>query len=202
MDGTWERVLDELRRGCDEAEGRDWTVTVHAPSIEELDEAVAHVRATAASVLLDTQPATFRQLQGWTSTLPLATDSLGMRRVMDTDAIASAFPLASADLPAPLPGEAGGMLYGLNPDSNGIVWWDRWSQHNHNSVVLARSGAGKSLLHQVGGHPVPRGRRARRLHRPRRRIHPPRRRGRRSHHPARGIRGPAQPPGHPGRGPS
>ncbi len=68
---------------------------------------------------------------------------------MDTDAVAMAFPLASADLPAPLPGEAaaaGGMLYGPNPDSNGIVWWDRWAQHNHNSVVLARSGAGKSYF--------------------------------------------------------
>jgi hypothetical protein len=63
-------------------------------------KAVVHVRATAVSVLLDTQPAMFRQLQGWTSTLPLGTDSLGMRRVMDTDAISSAFPLASADLPA------------------------------------------------------------------------------------------------------
>jgi len=123
--------------------------TVHAPTLKELDEALAHVRATAASILLDTQPVTFRQLQGWTSTLPLATDTLGMRRVMDTDAIACAFPLASADLPAPLPGEpgsAGGMLYGINPDSNGIVWWDRWAQHNHNSVVIARSGAGKSYF--------------------------------------------------------
>ena len=27
-DGTWQRVLDELRRGCDEAEGADWTVAV------------------------------------------------------------------------------------------------------------------------------------------------------------------------------
>ncbi|MFB9319790.1 VirB4 family type IV secretion system protein [Cryptosporangium minutisporangium] len=122
---------------------------VHAPSLEELDEAVAHVRATAASVLLDTQPATWRQLQGWITSLPLATDGLGMRRVMDTDALAAAFPLASPDLPAPLPGEpaaAGGVLYGLNPHSNGIAWWDDWDQHNANSVVLARSGAGKSYL--------------------------------------------------------
>jgi hypothetical protein len=59
------------------------------------------------------------------------------------------FPLASPDLPAPLPGEPapeGGILYGLNPDSNGIVWWDRWNQHNANSVVLARSGSGKSYF--------------------------------------------------------
>src|SRR5205823_13637743 len=100
---------------------------VHAPTQEELVEAVAEVRAAAASVLLDTQPATWRQLQGWTSTLPLATDSLRMRRVFDSDALAAAFPLASADLPAPLPGQrppAGGVLYGLNSDSAGIVWWD------------------------------------------------------------------------------
>jgi len=27
-----------------------------------------------------------------------------------------------------------------------VVWWDRWAQENHNTVVLARSGAGKSYL--------------------------------------------------------
>ncbi|WP_189082179.1 VirB4 family type IV secretion system protein [Mangrovihabitans endophyticus] len=122
---------------------------VHAPSLGELQEAVAHVRAVAASVLLDVQPATWRQLQGWTTSLPLATDTIGMRRVMDTDAVATMFPLASPDLPAPLPGEPapeGGLLYGLNPDSNGVVWWDRWNQHNANAVVLARSGSGKSYF--------------------------------------------------------
>ncbi|WP_433345518.1 helicase HerA domain-containing protein [Micromonospora sp. CA-111912] len=77
------------------------------------------------------------------------TDSLQMRRTMDTAALAAAFPLASADPPAPLPGDPpteGGVLYGVNPDSQGIVWWDRWAQENHNSVVLARSGAGKSYF--------------------------------------------------------
>jgi len=72
-----------------------------------------------------------------------------MRRVFDTDSLAAMFPLASADLPAPLPGDRpppGGVLYGLNTDSAGVVWWDRWSLDNHNSVVLARSGAGKSYL--------------------------------------------------------
>ena len=123
-------------------------LTVHAPDREELAQAVADVRTAAAAVLLDTAPATWRQLAGWTSTLPLGHDGLGMRRVFDTDALAAAFPLASADLPAALPGEpdAAGVLYGVNTASNGIVWWDRWAQDNHNSVVLARSGAGKSYL--------------------------------------------------------
>jgi type IV secretory pathway VirB4 component len=142
-------LADRIARGQAKLFQVGLYLCVHAATRDELNEAVAQVRATAASVLLDTQPATWRQLQGWTATLPLATDTLGMRRVMDTDALASAFPLASADLPAPLPGEPGGtsgMLYGLNTDSNGVVWWDRWRQHNANSVVLARSGAGKSYF--------------------------------------------------------
>jgi type IV secretory pathway VirB4 component len=123
-------------------------LTVHARTETELLDACAQVKA-AASTLLEVQPATWRHLAGWTTTLPLCTDSLAMLRTMDTQALAAAFPLASADLPAPLPGDppaAGGVLYGINPASNGIVWWDRWGCENHNCVVLARSGAGKSYF--------------------------------------------------------
>src|SRR6266568_2584312 len=142
-------LADRLARGQSRLFRVGVYLTVHAMTPEELVEAVAEVRATAASVLLDTHPVTWRQLQGWTTTLPLGVDSIRMRRVFDTDSLAATFPLASADLPAPLPGDGmptGGVLYGLNTDSAGIVWWDRWAQHNHNSVVLARSGAGKSYL--------------------------------------------------------
>lgn len=124
-------------------------LTVHARTEAELAEAVVQVRAAAASTLLEVQPATWRHLAGWTTTLPLGHDALRMRRTMDTAALAQAFPLNSPDLPAPLPGEdapTGGVLYGINPDSSGIVWWDRWAQDNYHSVVLARSGAGKSYM--------------------------------------------------------
>ncbi|MEV6523147.1 DUF87 domain-containing protein [Longispora sp. NPDC051575] len=124
-------------------------LTVHAKSEPELLAACAQVKAAAASTLLELQPATWRQLQGWTTTLPLAADSLGMTRTLDTAALAASFPLAGPDLPAPLPGEpaqTGGVLYGINPDSQGVIWWDRWAAENHNSVVLARSGAGKSYF--------------------------------------------------------
>lgn len=124
-------------------------VTVHARTVEELTDVCSQVRAAAASVLLDLQPATWRHHLGWATTLPLGVDQLDMRRTLDTDALAASFPLASHDLPAPLPGQsgpAGGVLYGINTDGAGIVFWDRWSMDNHNSVVLARSGAGKSYF--------------------------------------------------------
>jgi hypothetical protein len=142
-------MADRIARGASRLFRAGHYLCVHCPGEDDLVEAVAQVRAAAASVLLDTQPATWRQVQGWTATLPLGVDSLRMRRVFDTESLAAAFPLASPDLPAPLPGDGvpvGGVLYGLNSASNGVVWWDRWAQENHNSVVLARSGAGKSYL--------------------------------------------------------
>ena len=124
-------------------------VTVHARNLDELQETCAGVRAAAASVLLDMQTATFRHHHGLTTTLPLGVDRLRMRRILDTDALAAAFPFSSADLPAPAPGtvpSTNAVLYGVNTTSNGVLMWDRWAQDNHNSVVLARSGAGKSYF--------------------------------------------------------
>ena len=142
-------LAERLARGAAKLFRVGLYLTVHARTEAELLDACAQVKAAAASTLIEVQPATWRHLPGWTTTLPLATDSLQMRRTMDTQALAAAFPLASADLPAPLPGDpatTGGVLYGVNPDSQGIVWWDRWSCENHNSVILARSGAGKSYF--------------------------------------------------------
>ena len=124
-------------------------LTVHASDPEALAEAVAQVRALAASLLLTTEPATWRAVHGWVTTLPLGIDALRLRRTLDTAALAAAFPFTSPDLPAAdptRPGAATGVLYGTNATSTGLVIWDRWTQSNYNSVVLARSGAGKSYL--------------------------------------------------------
>ncbi|MEH0931404.1 DUF87 domain-containing protein [Micromonospora sp. CPCC 205558] len=142
-------LAERLARGAAKLFRVGLYLTVHARTEDELLQACAQVRAAAASTLLEVQPATWRQLPGWTTTLPLACDGLRMPRTMDTQALAAAFPLSSPDLPAPLPGDpptTGGVLYGINPASAGIVWWDRWTQENHNSIVLARSGAGKSYF--------------------------------------------------------
>ena len=116
-------------------------LTVHAPSEQALDAECARVRALCSSMLLDSQPATWRNLQGWVSTLPVGVDALLQRRSFDTDALAASFPFASAELSATT-----GVLYGTATNGSGLVLWDRFAQDNHNSVILARSGAGKSYL--------------------------------------------------------
>ncbi|WP_318271931.1 ATP-binding protein [Microbispora triticiradicis] len=119
-------------------------LTVHAASQEGLTAEIERVRALAASLLLDAQPTTFRTLQGWVTCLPLATDAIGLTRSFDTTALAAAFPFTSPDLP--VPASASAVLYGLSASSSGVVLWDRFAQDNHNSVTLARSGAGKSFF--------------------------------------------------------
>src|SRR5215470_4556767 len=92
-------------------------LTVHAPTPADLDAECSQVRAVASSLLLDAQPATFRTLQAWTTTLPLAVDRLGMRRTFDTAALAAAFPFTSPDLPTTDIGPwtaPTGVLYGVN----------------------------------------------------------------------------------------
>jgi type IV secretory pathway VirB4 component len=124
-------------------------LTVHARTRDELAEQVERVRALAASMLLEARPATFRSLQGWISTLPLGVDCLDGRRVMDTAALAATFPFADSDVPIPDPSPHAaptGVFYGLSGTGSGLVLWDRWAQDNYNSVILARSGAGKSYL--------------------------------------------------------
>ncbi|WDZ90583.1 VirB4 family type IV secretion system protein [Nocardiopsis sp. HUAS JQ3] len=121
-------------------------VTVHAPDLETLEAELQQVRALCSSLLVDAVPATFRPLQGWISTLPLGTDALGMGRSMDTDAAATLLPFTSPELVADL-GETT-VVYGTNTHSSGLVAWDRFcgGLDNHNAVILARSGAGKSYL--------------------------------------------------------
>ena len=142
-------LAERVARGAAKLFHTGLYVTAHGRDLDELATVNAGVRAAGASTLLDLQPATFRHQHGWASTLPLGVDELRMRRILDTDALAAVFPFASTDLPAPPPGHPGGVdavLFGLSTTSRSVLMWNRWAQDNHNMVVLARSGAGKSYL--------------------------------------------------------
>ncbi|MEV5832821.1 PrgI family mobile element protein [Nocardia sp. NPDC052112] len=125
-------------------------LSVHGESEAELADEVAAVRALAASLLVDTCTLSYRAAQAWTTTLPLGQDLIGVQRTFDTTALAAAFPFDSPQLPAVDPAQAArphGVLYGRDAAS-GLLFVDRFAPeaHNHNLVILGRSGAGKSYL--------------------------------------------------------
>jgi len=136
-----EELAGRLARGESKLLRSGLYLSVSAASRDELDERSERLRAICSSLLLHLVPASFRPLEGWLSTLPLGLDRLRLRRAFDTEALAASFPFAAADPSA----DPDGVLYGLAA-SGAPVLLDRFARENYNSVLLARSGAGKSYL--------------------------------------------------------
>lgn len=135
-----EEMRDKLQVGEERFFRLGLYVTIYGRSLEDLDELVKKIESTFGTSLIYTKPATIQMEQGFTSTLPLGTDLLGVERNMDTGAISTTFPFTTANL-----SNQEGILYGINRHNNGLVLFDRFSLENANMVVFAKSGAGKSF---------------------------------------------------------
>lgn len=114
--------------------------TVYANSDEEMEFVTHKVESVLGQQLVYSKPASAQQEQGLNSTVPQFTDQLQIRRNMNTGAISTSFPFTSSDL-----SQEHGILYGINMHNSGLVIFDRFSLENGNSVVFAKSGAGKSF---------------------------------------------------------
>ena len=75
------------------------------------------------------------------STIPAGQDRLLITRNMDTTSLATTFPFTSSDLTMDE-----GIMYGVNRHNGSLVIFDRFSLENANTVVFAKSGAGKSYF--------------------------------------------------------
>lgn len=135
-----EELRDKLQVGEERFFRFGFYFTIYADAQEEL-EAVSHrVESLLAQQQVFSKPASAQQEQGLNSTIPQFTDQLLIRRNMDTGAISTTFPFTSADL-----SQENGILYGINMHNSGLVIFDRFTLENGNSVVFAKSGAGKSF---------------------------------------------------------
>lgn len=135
-----EELRDKLQVGEERFFRFGLYFTVYGNSDEELEFVCHKVESVLAQQLIYSKPASAQQEQGLNSTLPQFTDQLQIRRNMNTGAISTSFPFTSADLT-----QENGILYGINMHNSGLVIFDRFSLENGNSVVFAKSGAGKSF---------------------------------------------------------
>ena len=116
-------------------------ITIPADSKEELDTITKQVESTLGSLLLVPKHATLQQEDAFKTTLPQGTDHLYITRNMDTTSLATTFPFVSSALTS-----NSGIMYGINEHNGSLIIFDRFSQENANSVIFAKSGAGKSYL--------------------------------------------------------
>lgn len=116
-------------------------VTVPSTKKEELNSTSKLVESTLASLSITAKPTTLQMEDGFKSTLPLGQDLLNLTHNMDTTSLATTFPFASSELTA-----NEGIMYGINEHNDSLILFDRFSLENANSVIFAKSGAGKSYL--------------------------------------------------------
>lgn len=131
----------ELAKGAERFFQFGLYITIPADSIEELDQVTKELDANLSSLLIVAKQATLEMEEGFKSTLPMFTDKLMVWRNMDTTSLATTFPFSTASLTA-----NEGILYGVNLHDSSLVIFDRFTLENANSVILGKSGGGKSFL--------------------------------------------------------
>jgi conjugal transfer ATP-binding protein TraC len=135
-----EEMRDKLQVGEERFFRFGLYFTIYGSSQEELDFISRKVESLLGQQLVYSKPASAQQEQGLNSVVPQFYDQLQIYRNMNTGAISTSFPFTSADLT-----QDKGILYGINMHNSGLVIFDRFSLENGNSVVFAKSGAGKSF---------------------------------------------------------
>jgi type IV secretory pathway VirB4 component len=137
------RDLEELREKLITAQERMFKIgiyiTIYADSEKELKEIENVLRSIFESKLIYIKPASFRQKEGFYSSLPYGLDQIQTLTPMNTAPLSTTFPFVSVDLSS-----NEGILYGINRHNNSLILFDRFSMENANEVVFGKSGSGKS----------------------------------------------------------
>lgn len=131
----------ELAKGSERFFQFGLYITIPADSKEELENVSKEVDSTLSSILIIAKQATLEQEEGFKSTIPIFADKLGVWRNMDTTSLAMTFPFSTASLT-----RNEGILYGINQHDGSLIIFDRFTLENANSVILGKSGGGKSFF--------------------------------------------------------
>ncbi len=134
-----ENLRDQLQQAQEKLFDVGLYITLYGDSDSELDKAESEIKSILDAKLVYIKPALFQQEQGYKSTLPLGNDLLNVHSKLNSSPLSSLFPFTSFDLTSDK-----GILYGINRHNSSLVLFDRFSLENYNSIMFAKSGAGKS----------------------------------------------------------
>ncbi len=135
--------LEELRDNLTQAQEKMFNVglyiSIYAENDTDLFRTESEIRSILESKLVYIKPTLFQQEDGFKTVAPLGTDRLGVTQKLNSEPLSSLFPFVSFDLTSET-----GILYGVNRHNSSLVIFDRFSLENYNSIIFAKSGAGKS----------------------------------------------------------
>lgn len=135
--------LEELRDNLTQAQEKMFTVglyiSIYAENDTDLFRTESEIRSILESKLVYIKPTLFQQEDGFKTVAPLGNDKLNVTQKLNSEPLSSLFPFVSFDLTSET-----GILYGVNRHNSSLVIFDRFSLENYNSIIFAKSGAGKS----------------------------------------------------------
>lgn len=134
-------LQEQLAKGAERFFQFGLYITIPAKDEKELNRITQQVQSTLGSLMIIAKIATLQMEEAFKTTLPTCNDKLMITRNMDTTSLATTFPFTSSELSA-----NEGILYGINEHNDSLIIFDRFTMENANSLVLAKSGAGKSYL--------------------------------------------------------
>ena len=134
-----ESLRVELQRGQEKFFQFGMYFTVYSDDFKKLEKITKQLESLLGGKLVMTRRTDLQMEYAFNSTIPICLDELKVSRNMNTSPLSTTFPFISSELTS-----NEGILYGLNRHNEGLVIFDRFSLENANSVVFAKSGAGKS----------------------------------------------------------
>ena len=134
-----EQLRVDLQRGKERFFQFGMYFTVYAETPEKLNSISKQIETILGGLMVMSRPAHFQTERAFNSTLPQCTDELETFHNMNTGPLSTSFPFVSSSLTSDE-----GILYGLNRHNNSLIIFDRFNLENANSVIFAKSGAGKS----------------------------------------------------------
>lgn len=134
-----EELRDNLTQASEKMFNIGFYITLYADNENDLFRAESEIKSMLESKMIYIKPALFQEEDGFKTVTPLGTDLLDVTQKMNSEPISSMFPFVSFDLTSDQ-----GILYGVNRHNSSLVIFDRFSLENYNSIIFAKSGAGKS----------------------------------------------------------
>jgi len=134
-----ESLRRDIQRGQEKFFQYALYFTIFSDSQEDIKRISKELESVLGGKLILARRADLQMEHAFNSTLPVALDELAVCRNMNTSPLSSTFPFTSSELTSDE-----GILYGLNRHNDSLVIFDRFQLENANSVIFAKSGAGKS----------------------------------------------------------
>ncbi|MEK7662306.1 MAG: DUF87 domain-containing protein [Patescibacteria group bacterium] len=135
-----ESLRDQLQQAQEKIFDVGLYMTLYGDNESDLDKTESEIRSILESKLVYVKPALFQQEEGFKSVIPIGNDLLNVHSKLNSAPLSSIFPFVSFDLTSDK-----GILYGVNRHNSSLVLFDRFSLENYNSIIFAKSGAGKSF---------------------------------------------------------